>query len=149
MCLEFRGDAAVCREKLNDTMTPATVIVVERRPRWTPELQRQFINEDVRVRSVRSTADVLEALERTPKCVVLLDFDSALAECLQFLGRWIGPVPFLPIVVVGSQRTASLEWVVRDLGALEFFADVPAGEDIVRLCRRQWTQYDSLVSMAE
>ncbi len=120
-------------------MTPATVIVVERRPRWTPELQRQFVDEDVRVRSVRSTADVLEAVERAPKCVVLLDFDSAPAECLQFLGRWIGLVPFLSIVVVGSQRTASLEWVVRELGALEFFADVSAGEDIVRLCRRQWT----------
>ena len=125
-------------------MAEPTVFVFETKPRWTPELQRQFNDEDIRVRNCPSTSELVTLLESctvsgdtTPAFVVVLDFAAGAAECLQFLGRLISRAGPWPIIVIGSSRTAELEWSVRELGALEFVVDYISGEDLARLCRRQ------------
>ena len=47
----------------------------------------------------------------------------------------------LPIctITLGSPQTAELEWMLRDLGTLEFAVDIPTGKRLANLCRRQWT----------
>ncbi len=118
-------------------MTTATVIVFEKRPRWTPELQRQFVGEDVRVRGCRSLSDVAQA-GNTGGTVAVLDLDAAPADCLQFLGRSIQQRDCTPMIVIGSYRTADLEWNVRELGALAYLHGDCSGEEPARLCRRLW-----------
>ena len=135
-------------------MSTFTVIVFEKRPRWAPELQRQFDDdEDVRVRACNSTADLERmqaeteddragdwAGEPSGVRVAVLDFDAAPAECLQYLGRRIGRRLDCPSIVIGSPRTAALEWSVRELGAVEFVVDFISGERLASLCRRQWSR---------
>jgi hypothetical protein len=116
-----------------------TIVVFEKQPHWEPELQRQFLGTDVRVRACRATADVLSLLPASGQAVLLLDLEAGPPECLQFLGRWVGRMPAVAIVVVASPRTAELEWPIRELGSLEFLAGFVSGEEMARLCRRQFT----------
>jgi DNA-binding NtrC family response regulator len=116
-----------------------TAIVFEQRPRWAPELERQFADEGVRVIACRSLTDVAERSARTPVGVILLDLQDAAADCLRFLGRRVSDAVALPVLIVGSDQTADLEWPVRDLGALAFFATKIPGDEMASLCRRQWS----------
>jgi DNA-binding NtrC family response regulator len=118
--------------------TPATAVVFEQRPRWGPELQRQFANEGVRVIECRSLADVAERTKEVRRGVILLDLVFKTAECLRFLGRRLNDGTALPVFVVGSNRLADLEWSVRDLGATAFFAHTIPGHQMADLCRRQF-----------
>lgn len=117
-----------------------TAIVFEKRPRWAPELERQFASENVRVVECRSLLDVAERSANVAQGVILLDLVGAAAECLRFLGRRLGDGAALPVFVVGSDRTAALEWPVRDLGATAFFAKTIPGHEMAELCRRQWAE---------
>ena len=119
------------------------VIVLERRPRWTPELQRQFADEEVRVRSCRRVADMGPMFDGAPQCVLVLDLDAGAADCLQFLGRRIGRVSSSPIIAIGPGRLAGLEWPVRELGVLAFLPGSISGEELADLCRRQWGPTDA------
>ena len=145
-------------------MTSATIIVFEKQPRWTPELQRQFDGDDVRVRGCTTAADVVHTIASLPKplaaaefdltnespasviaplrdrlvgTLILLDLASGPADCLQFLGRSLNATDFPPTVVIGSQELADLEWPVRELGALDFLLGHLSGDDLAAICRRQ------------
>ena len=120
-------------------MVPATTIVVcEKRPRWTPELQRQFLEDDVHVRGCRSIDDVESICRDLDAQPLILDFEIGAAECLQFLGRYVGTPLLECVIVIGSRPTADLEWSVRELGALEFVPEFISGSDLARICRRQF-----------
>jgi hypothetical protein len=118
--------------------TPATAVVFEQRPRWGPELQRQFQNEGVRVIECRSLADVAERTADVRRGVILLDLAFKTSECLKFLGWRLNDGSALPVFVVGSNRLGGLEWSVRDLGATAFFAHTIPGHQMADLCRRQF-----------
>jgi len=118
------------------TLQPS-VIVVEPRPRWTPELQRQFLGESVRVRQCVTFADLRQLADG--RSVVVLDLDAAPADVLQFLGRCLRRRRTICTIALGSPQTAELEWMLRDLGTLEFVVDIPTGKRLAHLCRRQWT----------
>lgn len=117
--------------------TEPNVVVVEPKPRWTPELQRQFVGDRVHVRQCVRLGDAGKLAGEG--CVLVLDFDAAPADCLQFLGRRVGNGRYIPSIVIGSPSTAALEWTARDLGALAFLVETPPGAALARLCRRQWT----------
>ena len=121
------------------------IIVMERRPRWTPELQRQFVDEDVRVRSCRRTADIERMLGDAPRSILVLDLDAGPAECLQFLGRLIGRACSPPIIAIGPERLAELEWQMRELGVLAFLPGTVSGEELAGLCQRQWGLTDAAI----
>ena len=120
-------------------MQQRNVIVVEQRPRWTPELRRQFVGRNVRVRQRIRIVDLKQVNITDDFCVLVLDFDAAPADCLQFLGREACSLRRVTTIVIGSADAASLEWTIRDLGALAFLARAPRGDELARLCRRQWT----------
>lgn len=112
--------------------------MLERRAWWTPELQRQFASEDVRVRSRRSLGDLPALLESSPH-VLVLEFELAPAGCLQWLGRRVGASAELATIVIGTDRTAELEWLVRELGAVDFVMETVPGHALADLCRRQFS----------
>jgi DNA-binding response OmpR family regulator len=114
--------------------------VFEKRPRWAPELQRQFADESVRIVACRSLRDVADRSANVARGVIVLDLTADTAECLRFLGNRLGDVETLPIFVVGSAQTAALEWTVRELGATAFFPGTIPGHEMAALCRRQWSR---------
>lgn len=121
-------------------MAESTIIVFERKPRYTPELQRQFLKDRVGVRACSSMADVERARVSTPGAVLLLELEAAPAEILQFLGGNVGRTADAPVFVAGSARMAALEWRVRELGAAEFIIEPIGGENLANLCRRHFEQ---------
>jgi hypothetical protein len=120
-----------------DTETPSA-IVFERRPRWAPELERQFTGQNVRVIACRSLGDVQERSVGLACGVILLDLTGHTTECLRFLGRRLAEPNALPVVAIASEETADLEWPVRELGAIAFFVRRIPGHEMANLCRRQW-----------
>jgi DNA-binding NtrC family response regulator len=124
---------------ISTQMQQRNVIVVEPRPRWTPELRRQFAGKNVRVRHRVRIADLKQINVTDDFSVLVLDFDAAPADCLRFLSREVCSPGRLPTIVIGSPDAATLEWTIRDLGALDFFARAPRGDELARLCRRLWT----------
>lgn len=121
-----------------DEATPPTAVVYEKRPRWAPELERQFEEESVHVVECRSLADVIERSCGVRRGVILLDLSFKTADCLKFLGRRLNDGAELPVFVIGSPRQAALEWSVRDLGATAFFPKAIPGHQLAELCRRQF-----------
>ena len=115
------------------------IVVFEKEPRWAPELKRQFLGDDVVVRACRSVRDIESKSRTVEETVIVLDLEAEPANCLQFLGQSLGDPAQPPVIVIGSSRVLELEWPVRELGAVEFFADSVLGEDLAKLCRRQWS----------
>lgn len=116
-----------------------TVLVFEKKPCWTPELQRQFLDGSVTVRSCRSTRDLTALVNEFPESPVVIDLEAGTADCLQWLTSFV-PHGDRPIVlVVGSHQTADLEWPLREAGATEFFPDHLTGDQLAHWCRRQWS----------
>ncbi len=117
-----------------------TVIVFEKRPRWAPELERQFLSEDVRVIACRSVKDLADRAAGIADGALLLDAAVAPADCLQYLREALSDPRGLPVFVVGAPAVAPLEWTFRELGARGFFAKKISGHEMAALCRRQWTR---------
>lgn len=115
------------------------IAVLERRPWWTPELQRQFLGTGVRVRSGSSFRDLRSLL--TPEIRVLaIEFDVSPAECLQWLGGRAGIAAECPAIVIGTEQTAEFEWLVRELGATDFVPETIGGRALAALCRKQFVR---------
>ena len=116
------------------------IVVFEKEPRWAPELKRQFLGDDVVVRACRSVSDIESKSESAEETVIILDLQAEPANCLQFLGQFMGDPAHPSVIVIGSARVLELEWPVRELGAVEFLSDSVLGEDLAKLCRRQWSR---------
>ena len=115
------------------------IVVFEKEPRWAPELKRQFLGDDVRVRACRSVSDIVSKSESAERKVIVLVLEAEPANCLQFLGQSMGDPAHPPVIVIGSARELELEWPIRELGAVAFLSDSVSGEDLAKLCRRQWS----------
>ena len=134
------------------TVTPAgsfsqstpTAIVFEKAPRWAPELQRQFLDEEVRVIACRSLRDVIERAARVGRGVILLDASAAAADCLQFLREELSDPEALAVVIVANKAIAPLEWSFRELRAAAFFSRKIPGHEMAALCRRLWGRQNGL-----
>ncbi|MEX0700617.1 MAG: hypothetical protein WD069_00835 [Planctomycetales bacterium] len=122
---------------MSASVPPPTIVVFEKRPRWTPELQRRLVGEPVHVRGCHSAGDVPGLAAAA--CVVL-SLENAEGECLQVLGALAAGGADVPVIAIGSERSAGLEWPFRELGAVEFVAEPFIAEDIARICRRHVQQ---------
>jgi DNA-binding NtrC family response regulator len=118
-------------------LTP-TLLIFERRPRWVPELERQFLGQDVRVRGCRSLKDVLEHCNASANCVVILDLEAAPEEVLKTLARLMARSPSRTILIVASAAFRELEWPLRELGATAFLEEPIPGDEMAECCRRQF-----------
>ncbi len=119
------------------TRSAACVAVYEKRPYWGPELQRQFVARNVLVRECRSLSDLVPATNGFTSSLILLDLDSAPADCLAWLSLQFHEPLRRPVVACASNDLADLEWTVREAGAIGFVGDDAAGRELARLCLRQ------------
>lgn len=111
-------------------MAQQTIFVLESRHRWTPELQRQFSDEGhVHVRGIRTAASVGD--HPPAGSVIVADLESAATESLALL-----ETARLPVLVVSAIAQASLEWPVRELGAVAYLTEPVSGEDLAAMCRK-------------
>jgi DNA-binding NtrC family response regulator len=118
-------------------LTP-TLLIFERRPRWVPELERQFLGQNVRVRGCRSVKDLWDRFHSSPKCLVILDLDSDLEGCLNTLPQLIAHSPSPTILVTASENYRNLEWTVRELGATAILEEPLPGDHMAEWCLRQF-----------
>lgn len=119
-------------------LTP-TILIFERRPRWVPELERQFFGQEVRIRGCATLQDLDTRLTFNPRGLCILDFDAAPGECLQFLGRWMVRAPSPKIIVVATRAFRQLEWPVREMGVITFLEEPIPGDEMAAWCRRQFS----------
>jgi len=113
------------------------IVVCEPTPFWTPALQRALDRDPYVVRGCRHAGelDVLAAAHGTT--VIVYELASNPAGCLAWLAaRRTRP---LPTIVMGSETTAELESVCRELGAHSFIPELITRIDLADLCRR-WLQ---------
>lgn len=115
-----------------------TVVVFESRPRWEPELQRQFRNESVRVRGCRTWNEVSAFAFPPTADVLVVELPEDLADCLQWLSKLVAPPRVPRVVVLCSAEVAELEWTLRDVGVQEVLVGELTGEHLARTCRRLW-----------
>ena len=115
------------------------IAVFEIRPYWGPELKRQFVNYDLVVLECRSVIDLNPILDRFDCSLVVLDLDAALVDCLQWLDALaIKHSTQHSIIGIGSSDCFELEWILRDAGIVALVPNTIAGDDVARLCRRQF-----------
>ncbi len=116
--------------------TRSSIIVCEREPYWTPELQRQFQHTGVAVRGCRHWTEFTELFRGLTRAVQIVDLEHAAADCLTGLVRRQNEPRFWPLIVIASPRFAALEWVLREAGVNAFFSEHPSGEQLALCCRR-------------
>lgn len=113
-----------------------TIVVFESRPRWEPELQRQFRNESVRVRGCRMLSELSTFAFPPVAEVLVIDLPEDMTECLQWLTKLVAPPRAPSVIVLCSSETADLEWTLRDVGVREVLVGELSGEQLARTCRR-------------
>jgi len=117
--------------------TPA-ILIHERRPRWVPELERQFYGLEVRVRACATIKDLEERLSLAPRAVCLLELEAGPPDCLETLRRLNTRRPSPTIIVTAASLFRELEWSVRELGVLAFLEEPIAPDEMAAWCRRQF-----------
>jgi len=112
------------------------VIVFEKFPRWESELKRRIGGRQLLVRPCRSDLDVVNLCRQTPGSVVVIDLSSVADEGWRLLeGLAQSQFRVLP-VVVGGRDTAEMEWLAREMGAVDFVSDSIGGGALADFCRR-------------
>jgi hypothetical protein len=121
----------------------AEVIVLEKQPRWAPELQRQFSDQTVVVRACRDVASLRErvtaALSSEKNCVGLLDPAGWPGECLPVIS-WLRSLK-IHVAVVGYPGIELLEPSLLELGVTNLVLPPIAGHEIGDACRRLLSQH--------
>ncbi len=121
------------------------IVVLESRSRWEPELQRQFVNEPVRVRGCRTIKELSSltfpstiASSAEIADVVVLQISENAAAGLQWLTS-LATQPQAPsVIILCPSESAELEWTLRDAGARDVLIDEYSGERLARCCRGIW-----------
>ena len=110
-----------------------TIVVFESRPRWEPELQRQFLDKPVRVRGCRKWSE----LSSQSADAIVIELPSDAAGCLQWLGTFMTRPRMTPVIVICPTDSADLEWPLRDAGVREVIVGELDGERLAQR-RRAW-----------
>ena len=126
---------STCGTMTTAMLTP-TLVIYERRPRWVPELQRQFLGQDIRVRAASTLRDWEQLLLQSPQAVGLIELDAAPSQCLECLSRLMTRHPGPTVIVITSAELRELEWPIRELGATLFLEEPLSGEEMAHHCRR-------------
>ncbi len=111
--------------------------VFERRPRWGPELQRQFLGD--RTIQVVNCGLIRDMCPTDPghRVALLLDMRHAQADVLQLLGNLQRHRTAAVVIVMIGTDDSELEWTIRELGAGDVVVGEVDGASLARLCRRQ------------
>jgi DNA-binding response OmpR family regulator len=116
-------------------LAPA-VIIFEKSPRWESEIKRRIGGHGLLVRPCRSGADVVSLCRQTPGSVVLIDLASGETEGWRLLAELAERQLRILPVAIASREIEELEWMARELGAVDFVLETIGGAALAALCRR-------------
>jgi hypothetical protein len=129
-------DARRCR---NENRIAVSVIVLESRPRWVPELRRRLIKPPISVRACRSLIDARESARGSVlPCLLLIDLSVTPEACVTWMGQRTREERRHAVVAIAPSTVADLEWILRDLGASAVLSDASTADEVARVCQRQW-----------
>lgn len=111
------------------------IVVFEKKPRWTPELKRQFQSTGIHVRGVVGLTETMLQQPQADDALLVIVLEDAEEHCLQFLGRLAITTAAPPAIVVAGPETMNMEWTIRELGAADVVNDGVTGEEMAALCR--------------
>ena len=116
----------------------STIIVLERSSRFRGELEIEWLrtagaDRDGGVESAASVSEVFELSAGVRNGMVVADLEMGQAEVLRLLERWDRN---WPVVVIGPQETAGLEWPMRELGATAVLFEPVNPSRLMATCRR-------------
>ncbi|ODA34442.1 hypothetical protein [Planctopirus hydrillae] len=116
----------------------ARILVDEPSPWFLPELQRQYGGENVsmiagneRQRRVAARAERAGALPETTVCVIA-DLRRRPERCVEVVEDLRHRHPEARLILIGDERLAPLEWVLRELGVAIVETNPVRGVDLKR-----------------
>jgi len=99
-------------------------------------LQRQFLDEDVRVGACRSVQDLDRRLGEQVFDVCVIDLSADVTGRLRWLSDRSGRVANLTVIAIAEEAQQLLEWHVRELGATAFVDEYVSGTRLAAMCRK-------------
>ena len=118
---------------------PVAIVVLEKIPRWVPELQRQFAGEPFMIRACRTVADFRQRVQETQAagtgCIPVIDLAIGLSNGLTLVA-WLSNRSVAGTVVIGDAESTTLEPALRELGASAVHPDSISGIRLANECRR-------------
>ncbi|MBI1314132.1 hypothetical protein GC176_22790 [bacterium] len=115
------------------------ILVLEQRPKWYPELQRQLAGASVRIQPRASASEVRTELAALPpgesRIAVLVDLNVGASGVLT-LAASVRQRPDVRVAVVGQTESLPLESVLRELGVDSFLLMPVSGEQVAIECAR-------------
>jgi|GEM_PF-4224697 len=119
-------------------MIESKIIVCEASPRWGSELQRQFLSDrvDVKVFSLDTTLQKRVAQISEQIATIVVNAKGRVVSSFQFVSR-LGDIPHIPIVfLVLPEADAALEWVFRDVGAVNVLVEPFRASELAKCCQK-------------
>ncbi len=102
-------------------LSPARLIVCERRGSWSAALRAELAEAGVRLWECRSLPEAWDALTQTPVAFVIAEADRQnLDDLLRRMAWFSRDFPHARIAVVAQRNMARFEWLVREAGAVHF-----------------------------
>jgi len=112
------------------------IYVFENRPRWVPELKRQFIDDPVAIRVCPRVQDLTHIQQLSSESLFVLALQENANVILNLL-KWKNRHRMeIPVIVIAGKRWMSLEWSLREAGIIAFTSEQISGSQLARLCRR-------------
>jgi hypothetical protein len=109
------------------------IAVLEKRPRWMPELQRQFLHDSVLLRTFRSVEDLIDFSSQTVPQLVVIDLDIGMSQFLRLLAH--GSQYAKATIAIGNSKTDVLEPSLRELGISAYHRLPLSGQVLAQECR--------------
>jgi DNA-binding response OmpR family regulator len=110
------------------------IAVLETRPRWVPELQRQLLHDRIPLRAFRSVSSLLESCaELNGPSTVIIDLEIGMPDCLRLLSGL--EESDRTIIAIGTSKTDVLEPSLRELGVTSYFQRPVSTKLLAARCR--------------
>lgn len=116
------------------------VFVLEERTHIVSQLRWQFAGlTDWNICGFSSELELFQQaqLQNSYELLVILDFSTGKAVCLQLLQRCLGANVIFPIMLYSSDQLKNLEWALRELGVCHIQCGEFDPQRVARICRWQ------------
>lgn len=116
----------------------AEIFVLEKSPRWRPELDRQLAGSRIRVSACQEVTNIRDRIQETDSCserrIVVVEMAGRGGECLPLI-TWLARRD-IGVIVTGDEGLGLLEPSLREIGAADVLLPPVSGSSLADRCRR-------------
>jgi len=117
--------------------TPPAVLILEKTPFWSAELNRQFLDEPVSIRVRNQVQDVFSLLASNTVKILIIGVEIELDSVLRLLTDLSQSFPEVQTLVLLSTENLELEWSLREVGVSEIIPAPVSGDQLKQILRRR------------